>query len=838
MGEVYRARDTRLERNVAVKVLPENFFEDKERTARFEREAKLLAALNHPGIAAIYSFEEISGRHLLVMELLEGESLRERLEQGALPPRKAVEMAVQIAHGLAAAHEKGIVHRDLKPENLFVTKESRVKILDFGLAKLAQSEGTGSTLTQAPTTPPATATGVVMGTVGYMSPEQVQGLPADYRSDIFAFGAVLYEMLSGKRAFKGSSAVETMHAILKDDPPELSVIPESKVPESLSRIVRRCLEKSAGERFQSARDIAFALEAVSGTSGTEPMQPVGAPRAGVRWTRLAAALLTIAAASAGGYVAATRSKKSSIPTTRKITFRRGDLGSARFTPDGQSVVYGAAWDGKPMEVLSTRLDGAESRSLGLPPGDVLAVSSGGKLALSLGKNSFGRGLLAGTLAEVSLGGGAPREIQERVPFADYSADGSKLVAMLQEKGKFRLEYPVGTLLYESPNYVLFPRISPSGDLIAFFEREQPDWTLVVVDLLGKRRILSRNLIGAPFGGGGLAWFPGTSQLWFSAGNALYSVQPGKSEELRWRSTGPFLLHDISRDGRFLISLLTDRMGIACLPPGENQERDLSWFDWSAAADLSPDGTRLLFQESSGGESGRGTYLRKTDGSSPAVRLGEGGLEGGNVATEVLSPDGQWALVIRPSSSTELLLLPTGAGSRKVVKLPGIACDGAAWLPDSKRVIVQCQEKGHEWRLHVWRLEGGDAKAITQEGIQHLGPVSPDGVFVMGQTEGGKWLLFPVEGGAPRDIPGLEAGDSPLAWGADGQTLYLLEEKTPNMALLRFDLRKGRRELWKELRTTDPATTKIGEVVVARDGRTYAYDYFTRVSSLYLLEGLK
>ena len=268
MGEVYRAKDSRLARDVAVKVLPEDFLEGEERRTRFEREAKLLAALNHPNIAAVYSFEEIpssppssASRHILVMELLVGETLREKL--GApLPPKRAVEYALQVAHGLAAAHEKGIVHRDLKPENLFVTKDGRIKILDFGVAKLTQPAIPSISMTEAPTAAPATEAGVVMGTVGYMSPEQLQGKPLDARSDLFAFGCVLFEMLSGKRPFQRDSAPETMAAILREDPPELSGTNQTVFP-GLDRIVRHCLEKNPGNRFHSATDVAFALETLS-----------------------------------------------------------------------------------------------------------------------------------------------------------------------------------------------------------------------------------------------------------------------------------------------------------------------------------------------------------------------------------------------------------------------------------------------------------------------------------------------------------------------------------------------------------------------------------------------
>src|SRR6266508_4421933 len=277
MGEVYRARDVRLHREVAVKVLPGSFSQDPDRLRRFEQEARAASALNHPGILTIHDFGEHEGSPYVVSELLEGENLRERTAAAPLSVRKALDYAAQIAHGLAAAHERGIVHRDLKPENLFVTKDGRVKILDFGLAKLTQPERPGLPMTEVSTRAAGTEPGVVMGTLGYMSPEQVRGQPADHRSDIFSFGAVLYEMLSGQRAFRADSAAETMAAIAQKDPPELSGVDSALAP-SLDRIVRHCLEKSPGERFQSARDLAFDLETVAGRSVPAPVTAAASPK--------------------------------------------------------------------------------------------------------------------------------------------------------------------------------------------------------------------------------------------------------------------------------------------------------------------------------------------------------------------------------------------------------------------------------------------------------------------------------------------------------------------------------------------------------------------------------
>jgi len=302
MGEVYRARDTRLGREVAIKVLPESFSRDADRLRRFEQEARAVSALNHPNILTLHDVGESGGAPYVVAELLEGETLRQRLLAGPLGARKAIEYGVQVAHGLAAAHEKGIAHRDLKPENIFVTADGRVKILDFGLAKLAQTEEAEAPLTSAPTSGGGTQPGVVMGSVGYMAPEQVRGRPADHRSDLFAFGAVLYEMLTGDRPFHGGSAVETLNSILKDDPPEPSRA-RSDVSPALDRVVRRCLEKNPAQRFQSARDLGFALTETSGAlSGPRPAA-LAPPRRRTAAIVAGAALLVLAAlfaANVGG----------------------------------------------------------------------------------------------------------------------------------------------------------------------------------------------------------------------------------------------------------------------------------------------------------------------------------------------------------------------------------------------------------------------------------------------------------------------------------------------------------------------------------------------------------
>jgi len=521
MGEVYRARDTRLNRDVAVKVLPPAFAQDTDRLRRFEQEAKAMAALNHPNVVAVFDVGVDGDVPYVVSELLEGEPLSAAVLRGALPQRRATDLAVQIALGMAAAHQKGIVHRDLKPANIFVTADGRAKILDFGLAKLVEAHDP-SALTDLPTTPqpgrggawPATHPGAVLGTAGYMSPEQVRGEVTDHRTDIFAFGAVCYEMLSGRRAFTGDSAVATMAAILNHDPPEL---PAGAITPSLERIVRRCLEKSPAQRFQSASDIAFALEAMSTSADSSAAIAVATPGRR-RWRPVVLAAAVAGGAAIGASVARQMAKApSGVVSFEAKTFDRLPITNARFMPDGQTIVYSAAPSGYTPVLFALSPNAEGPQPLGAPNAHLLSVSSKGELALIAGARHINQRLYSGTLARMTMGS-SPRAVLEDVREADWSPDGTAMAVVRDlGNGRDRLEYPVGTVLHEASGYLSDPRVSPDGRLVAFFEHpwrfDDRGW-VGVVDRAGQVTPLTGELFGLQ----GSAWTTDGSSVVFS-GNA-------------------------------------------------------------------------------------------------------------------------------------------------------------------------------------------------------------------------------------------------------------------------------------------------------------------------------
>ncbi|HEX7154563.1 MAG TPA: protein kinase [Thermoanaerobaculia bacterium] len=870
MGTVYRAKDTRLGRDVAVKILTNVTLSDRERLLRFEQEARTTGMLNHPNLLTVYDVGNAEGTPFLVTELLEGETLSSRLGRGPLSTRRALDAALQMAQGLAAAHDKNVVHRDLKPDNIFLTRDGRVKILDFGIAKLT---GNGD----APFATTATEPGMVLGTVGYMAPEQVRGEAVDARCDIFAFGAILFEMLTGRRAFKRDSSIETLSAILKEDPPDVTeLLPNA--PPAVEKLLRRCLDKDRSQRFQSARDLAFTLESLAtmstgasmaGTSaGVSRPAPAAVPNAlaptlkqqsaapTVRTTahrqqpkpRVSPLLLglfwlvTLAGAAYAGLAWANRNKVVAGEVSyQRMTFRRGEVRGARFTPDGATIVYSAAWDGQPSEVFIASGQAPEARPLGVPDAEVLAVSRG-EIALLLRRDRL---TSLGTLARIPLAGGMPREVANDVLQADWSPDGASLAIIRQTKGKYRLEYPIGNVRYETPHYIRDVRISPDGARVAFLEPLRGEHHLVLIEGNAKPVPIAS---GWTRGATGLAWSPDGKELWVTgtstaAPPALFAVTLDGEQRLVTRLTGSTKLFDVSAAGRVLLS---NGMWRAALAWGQLQpatvdhpmptdfnERDASWLDWSILAALSPDGKTILFNETREGGGARSSiYLRHADAPAP-VRIGDG-------YGDALSPDGKWVLA---HHGAKLVLLPTGPGEPRELKLEGAFDQGALFLPDSRRAIVGGVVGNGGYQLHVLDTLDEKTQPLTPGGIWNGAPrafaVSPDGTRVAGMTAEETIALYSIDGTPATPVNGAEKGEIPIVWSADGNALFVHRPTALPAQVYRIDLTTGTRELWKEFRPADPAGVyRLAPVLITPDARAYAYNALRTLSDLYVAQGLR
>jgi dipeptidyl aminopeptidase/acylaminoacyl peptidase len=829
MGEVYRATDTRLNRSVAIKVLATPVIAGSDAVRRFEQEARAAAALNHPNILAVYDVGATDGAPYIVSELLDGQTLRQSLDGRALPALKAIDYGVQIARGLAAAHAVGIVHRDLKPENLFVTKDGRIKILDFGLAKLLPSPAaTSASASDSTKIRYDTEPGLLLGTVTYMSPEQVRGQAADARSDLFALGAILYEMVTGHRAFARDTPADTMMAILSEDPPELTRL--TVVP-GLDRIVRHCLEKLPDQRFQSARDLAFDLEALSAASGA--VVPPAAPRAW-RPARVALLVTPIAAAAllAWAAVAVVARRVTGVPDYQQVTFRKGTVTAARFAPDGRTVVYAAAWAGGPLDVYVIDPGSVESRSLGLSGSDLLAAAASGNLAVSLHRLHREGFVFNGTLARMPLGGTGPRELLENVEYADWSPDSSTLAVIREVGGHTRLEFPIGTILYQTSGWLTDVRVSPTGDQVAFIDhqfRHDDAGSIDVVDRQGHLTVLAAGWLSAI----GLAW--SGRDVWFTASRegsnrALYSVtQQGVVRPLA-SSPGVVTLRDVAPGGKALVT--RDSMGLdTIVAEGGATERDLSWLDWTRLRDISRDGRTILFDETGQGGGGRqGVYIRNVDGS-PAIRLGDG-------TGEAFSADGRWAISLSVDRS-RLILLPTRAGESRTIDLaPLDRVHRAYWLPDGSHLLLGASERGHAARFYVLDLAGGPPRAITPEGTSTDATVSPDGRAIAARSGTGDLTWFPVASGASRPIPGVNANEFVARWAPDGSTLYVYDPSRMPVPLVRVDIATGRREMVTQIAGSNASPLfGVQYLFITPDLKQYAYTTLHQDSELFVVDGL-
>ena len=835
MGVVYKAVDSRLGRTAAIKILSTAALSaDRER--RFVQEAKAASSLNHPNIVTIYDIDtqEVDGKPIqyIAMEYVAGDTLDHLIGRKGLRIRDVLKYAAQIADALAAAHAAGIVHRDLKPSNVIVTPQGVVKILDFGLAKLGEPAGADAYAeTLHGEGSPLTEEGTILGTVAYMSPEQADGKKVDTRSDVFSFGSVLYEMATGQRAFAGGSKLSSLSAVLYKDPPPASQA-VAEIPPELDRIISRCLKKDPERRWQTMADVKVALEELReemDSSNVALSSPPHGPRNTSRirlWT--GAGLLAGILLGLGLRISYERRyiPPPEPPSYRRLTFRRGDVTSAKFAP-GDTVVYSAEWDGAPSTLFSAQPGNREAQPLALPNARVLAISLSGEMAILLGGEDVG------TLARVPFGGGAPREVLEGVSGADWGPDGESLAVVRAVGGKFRLEYPIGTVLYETEKRPpMMPRVSADGKLVAFFDFdvEVGDYALCVIGPNHPRQVLSRGwrAIGA------LNWSPDNREVWFSGGQpggdpALYAVTLSGTQRLVSQTGGMIVMQDVARDGRVLLTTVNSRLGIHYLPPNGAAPRDLAWLDSSLMYDLSNDAQSIVFVELSSGQ-GRNSaiYMRKTDGSA-AVQLGSGNRPS-------LSPDGKWvACIHHEAGSSSLMLLPTGPGESRFPKIEGMHFDGVEWFPDNKHILFTGNETGHATRTWMYDLETNQSTPLTPEGTRGT-RVSPDGKWFV-TVDPHKLLLSPIGGGDSKTVTDLQ-GESVLRWSGDGRYLFLQQREPASIKISRLDVTTRRKEPWLVVKVPEPGAQFLGPVALSADGKSCATTFQRDLANLFLVRGLK
>ena len=756
MGEVYRARDTRLGRDVALKILPESFARETDRLRRFEQEARAVAALNHPNILAIHDIGEQNGAPFLVSELLEGESLRAALDRGSLPQRKTIEYGVQIAQGLAAAHDKGIVHRDLKPENVFITKDGRIKILDFGLAKLVQSGGGDAS--DATLTSEHTAAGVVMGTASYMAPEQVRGQAPDPRTDIFSFGTVLYEMLSGTRAFRRDTAAETMTAVLKDDPPELSD-PAQRVSPALERIVRRCLEKNAEQRFQSARDLSFALGALSGSEVSAVARAAALPPRRVPillW--LSAALALAAVAGLTWWLA-----KRPLPTARmQFALAIPDemsISHLALSSDGSMLVFVSPEEVSAMPMLYLHRVGTSN----VTP---LAGTQGASYPFWSPDGGYVGFFANGKLQKIAVAGGNPQILASALAARGgswgskgiilFAPDAQSPLLRINADGSGLAEVTKGIRTPEDQSH-RWPVFLPDGDHFLFwagnFANSKDDRIsgIYASSLEGKERRLLI-LCHSSFGFDAHNLFYADEQrqlvsLAFDQGSRTVSGSPAVvANVVGFQPSTYWSAFTVSGNGTLIYN--TD-VGAA--------QSAITWIDRSgkelsrigtpaivANPTLSPDGTRVAVDISDEKANNVDIWIESATGAGNARFTFEPSEE----TVGVWSRDGNTVAYRDAASEGPTLFLKSSTGLQNAIKRFAVPASGMddiipnSWSLDNQQILITHQVTSGEY-LELVPLAGGQpSRFLTSKGSEANGQISPDGKWVTyASDESGAWEIY-------------------------------------------------------------------------------------------------
>jgi serine/threonine protein kinase/Tol biopolymer transport system component len=832
MATVYLAEDLKHDRKVAVKVLkPE--LAVAIGAERFLAEIKTTANLQHPHILALHDSGEVSGTVFYVMPFVEGESLRDRLDrEKQLPIDDALRIAGEVADALQYAHERGVIHRDIKPENILLQRGHAV-VADFGIA-LAASKSGGSRMTE---------TGMSLGTPTYMSPEQAMGArEVDARTDIYSLGCVVYEMLAGEPPFVGPTAQSIVAKVMTESPRGLSA-QRHTVPEHVDAAVRTALEKLAADRFATAAAFAFGLRDTSASprhSSGSTRREVAALSRGARALRWGAATLIGATALAGMYVlgrGSTASASSADAVIIQRTFRTSPIFVARYTSNGDAFVYSAADIGSTPRIFTVGTAFPEPRAVSDTGTHLLAVSSKDEMAVLVHTKFEHHAVFTGTLARMPVGGGAPRELLTNVTDADWSPDGAQLAVVHDVAGKSRLEYPIGTTLYESPGQLSSVRVAPDGQRVAFLEHPErgDDRGFVALIDRSRKRVQLTSQVGAN-AIEGLAWTRDGERLVYSAtltaGDLqLHEITVGGVRLRRLPNTGSVTMHDIAPDGRWLVTRDDQLRRTFARGPGRNAETDISFIGGAIGPLMSGDGRQVAFSDvSSFAGDLYSTMMRSSEGSA-AIRLGEGFLL-------AMSRDKQWVLSSVPSAPVKLMLHPTGAGtSRRLDHGELESITDADFLGDGSQIVVCGNEPKHALRCYVRPTADGAVAAtalrpITGDGVRYaIG--SPDGQTVIGSLANGEYRRYVLRDGSSRAVAGMMANDELLRFSPDGRAIWIRRLGEQPARIEQVELATGARTpLGVTFAPPRRGTLRAGFVTLADDPHFYAYSQTESASDVF------